>query len=345
MIGIPCSPRPSKLLWTKDLTVLAKALQDECEDAVIRARSGQQHRDLDALHERAKGLQAQGDNTGYAVILLYLADIALTYGRLGPALRFSTRAEKTFANPGALGQSHNHAVALYSLGLLYQLLGLEEDALKHYSNSIQEFKAAEQQWSTQSSSDPSITQCRRVCAEIPPRVRGLIDYVNNVDRSGGTTAIRCPMLVGCWPSGPSAASVDQMTIDIKILGISVEMSIHGAAQSYQLESLGGGTSVEPAIEPGKEYLVVDIPPELAQTTWFQGAKYALIRKEIHEDQWAIGTEQHKSDQVLWGRFARDPNGKIQFVTVYDKQFLSWPRFIGEADLDLDSSGTIIGIFR
>jgi hypothetical protein len=136
-----------------------------------------------------------------------------------------------------------------------------------------------------------------------------------------------------------------MTIDIKILGISVEMSIHGAAQSYQLGRLGGGTSVEPAIEPGKEYLVVDIPPELAQTTWFQGAKYALIRKEIDEDQWAIGTEQHKSDQVLWGRFARDSNGKIQFVTAYDKQFLQQPKFIGEADLDPDSSGTIIGIFR
>jgi hypothetical protein len=251
---------------------------------------------------------------------------------------------KIFADLPAIEQKHNHAVALYSLGLVSQLLGLEQEALAYYEKSLAAFEDARVHWSTLPGTDPCVTKCQACCADMPPRIENLMEYVMRARRFEGTTAIRCSMLLGCSPLDLDLADADQLIVEARVSAITVDMELRHDGSTYKLERPKVAGAPEPVIEPGQEYYVVAIPQDLAQAIWHQDAEYALVCKDIRDSHFGVGTETHKNT-TLWGTFIADAEGKMQLRATYEDDFLPWPRFLGESNLDRKSSGCIVGVFR
>jgi hypothetical protein len=249
-----------------------------------------------------------------------------------------------FADLPAIEQKHNHAVALYSLGLISQLLGLEREALEHYEKSLAAFEVAKRHWSTLPGTDPCVAICQACCADIPLRIEKLMEYVMRARRFEGTTAIRCSLLLGCWPLDPTLVSADQLIVEATVSALTVDMELRHAGNTYKLERPGGAGAPEPVIQPSQEYYVVKIPEDLAQAVWRQDAEYALVCRDMRDSYFGIGTETNKNTP-LWGIFIADAEGNMQLRATYEHDFLPWPRLVGESNLDRKMSGSIVGVFR
>jgi hypothetical protein len=231
-------------------------MKKECDDTIRAIWLGQSHRPIDFLYQQAKDLRGQEDRAGCAVTLTYLADIACINGKLGPALKYSEEAEQIFASIiEDIKQVHNHAVALYSLGLISQLLGLEQEALEYYENSFGTFETAKNHWSTLPTEKSFPTHCSICFDRITPRIKELRDYVMRARRFEATTGIRCSMLFGCWPVDSSQSEVDKLNVDVKIESISVRMEFRHGGDTYRLERLEAEGAPEPMIQPGREYFI------------------------------------------------------------------------------------------
>jgi hypothetical protein len=85
---------------------------------------------------------------------------------------------------------------------------------------------------------------------------------------------------------------------------------------------GGGTSVI-TLNPGEDYFVVPIPEEERQRLGAQGSDYALVRQRDGDGE-GDGVLIDEEGNVVWGRFVRDQDGRIDFVPPYTKE----PRLIG-----------------
>ncbi len=142
MIGIPEELRPASLLWIDGLCQTAKDLRKNCR----RFAPPTDLRVLDAWRGEAEDLLSTGHTNGCAVVMICLADLYREYGKLGSALECSEEAERHFCCWDEIQHRHNHAVALYSMGLAHQLIGSRKDALDRYNEALEVFETARTQW-------------------------------------------------------------------------------------------------------------------------------------------------------------------------------------------------------
>lgn len=175
MISLPQVSQPSSLLWDDNLQQAAQDLRDECR----RYSSAIRRKILELLEYDALELHSQGDPSGCAVILIYLSDLYREFNQVGPAQRCCAKAEQLFRSfPGA-ESIHNHAVALYSLGLGYYLLGDEKESQRNYTKAQTRFAEARSLWIKLGNS-----QRRKQCDTVMQEIKRLKDLVNQTKSQG-----------------------------------------------------------------------------------------------------------------------------------------------------------------
>jgi SOS-response transcriptional repressor LexA len=142
MITIPQELRPPALLWTDDLSEAAKGLKENCQrlDHVTDLRL------LDSWRQAAEDLLSGGHDNGCAVVKVCLADLYRECGEFGSALSCSEEAARTICHWSRIHHRHNHAVALYSMGLAHHFMGSGQDALDRYDEALEVFETAKGQW-------------------------------------------------------------------------------------------------------------------------------------------------------------------------------------------------------
>lgn len=343
MLGFPQAVVPSSLLCEEPLNPWAQALNDECKDVYKVATQGH-HRPLSLLYHEIMNPPGQPNKGEQCLLLLRLSDIARRKGKLGPALDYSQKAENLATTLVPVAQRHNYAVALYSLGLLFHSLGSEVETLRQYNSAEGAFVAARQQWQQTTPPTQLATECLSYCDTAIPFIRELRKYVERSHRFESTSAVLCSVLVGAWPPRSGLCGSDEPLVDVYVQALSVKMRLRCGGDTYILEKLGGDGAPEPVIEPTKEYYLVKIPKDLAESVWFQGADYAMVCREPADGEFGITREIQGTD-MLWGSFTRDVGGKFRFRAVYEADYLPQPKFVGESNLDRRVSGTVIGIFK
>lgn len=340
MIGFPSVPEPSSLLWVEKLNRRAAALREECERLLRIDRS----RSIESICQDAQSLHTDGDHQGCGVTLVHLSDICRAQGRLGPALRFSERAEQTFTGWPENRPKHNHAVTLYSLGLINQLLGSDKEAWDYYSEALDEFEEALEHWDSVIAAQPNASNGREECELILPWLEMLMEYVSRARALGGTSAIHAPIMIGCWPPGAQNPEVDKLLIDVTIKGLLVEMDVHLDNAVHKLE-LPAGAAGPITIQPGTAYHLLDAPPDLGNAfNDFQDARYVLVQAGMEANTLGVAKEVD-DDEILYGEFTLDNNNEFRFTVAYPDANLPAPRIIGEDDLDPDSACKIISMFK
>jgi hypothetical protein len=314
-------------------------LREECERLLKIDRP----RSIESICQDAQSLHTQGDHRGCGVTLVHLSDICRTQGRLGPALRFSERAEQTFAGWPENRPKHNHAVALYSLGLINQLLGSDKEAWDYYSEALDEFDDALQYWDDVLAAQPNASNGKAECELLLPWLKMLMEYVSRARALGGASAVHAPIMIGCWPPDAQNPEVDQLLIDVTIEGLLVEMDVHLDNDVHKME-LPAGAGGPITIQPGSEYRVLEAPPDLGNVfNDFQDARYVLVQAGMEANTMGVARETN-DDEILWGEFTRD-RGEVQFTVAYPDPHLPAMRIIGEEELDEGSTGKIICMFK
>jgi SOS-response transcriptional repressor LexA len=156
MICIPRDLQPSALLWIDDLGDSVKDLKKKCG----RCTDSTELSLLETWTREAEELLGQHHPNGYAVSLIYLADLYRERGRIGFALKLSEKAERNVSWWPEVRHRHNHAVALYSLGIAHQLDGSEK-AADLYVEALAEFEKARQIWII-NGNEQKIRQCNSI---------------------------------------------------------------------------------------------------------------------------------------------------------------------------------------
>lgn len=349
MIVLPSVTDPSSLLWTETLSRKAYALKDECGHIAKAKR----HRPIESLADDAEGLKEQGDPAGCAVVLIHLADVCRAKGKLGPALKCAQQAEQIFSTWPFSRYNQNHAVALYSLGLVHQLLGSEDEAWKCYDRALEGFRMAEACWSEMKVAED--WKCR--CREVMSRVEQLMTYISHARALGGSSALQMSTLIGCCPVDSKLIDADGWVIEAMIERIRADLRLRFGNQDYRLTELDSDISPELTVGLEDEYSVLKVPTEVVDMfPQFKGASYALINQHIPEATrlaslvlgQELGASVEKGNEVLWGRFVRDPTNRIQFEVAYPADSMKPPRIIGIDDLqkgDERKAGSVVGVFR
>ena len=340
MIIFPRVPDPSSLLWIDNLSRRSSALREECLDIAQASR----HRPIESLAQDAENLCEQGDADGCAIVMTYLADIARERGRLGPALNYSKRAEHLFAQYPQSRCKHNHAVALYALGLVHQLLGSDQEAWDYYDGALEDFDDAQTKWTSISIEDDVKDRCR----EAIRKIEQLMCYVRRARALGGSSAVQLLTLVGCWPLDNHAIGADHLVVEAAIERATPNLHLRVSNRDYQLRSLNNNRAPELMFRPDDEYFVLEVPEELGNIMpEFQDAEFALINQSGRDRTGKFGATVEQDSQVLWGRFVRDA-GETKFEVAYENAPLPAPRFIGEDDLnntDQRTVGSVVGVFK
>ncbi len=329
MIGLPCVPDPSSLLWTEGLSRRAVTLQDECRQIVRNER----HRPIESIYQDARDLHDQGDFAGCAVILIHLSDACRAKGKLGLALKFSKEVEKVLLDRPRSKYKHNQAVAFYSLGLIHQLLGSDQEAWDYYDRALDAFQQAKELWFALRA-----TYWEQRCDDIQEWLEQIMAYVARARAHGGVSAIWHPILVGCWPPTKSLPDVDQLFIDVTVEEIAIDMLLHRGNDTYRLERLGRGIPIKPTIQPGEEYYVLKVPGELQDDIpQFADVGYILVGRDVRGDYISAGAVI-KDGEILWGEFTRDEDGDIRLEVTNPV-----PKIIGIDDSDRIAAGKIIAL--
>jgi hypothetical protein len=331
-------------MWKGELTRKAEALLAEC-NRIATSDSLSKHRSLGSLYRDAESLREQGYLHEYGLLLVSLVDLGRAKGLLGPALKFAEQAESIYASLSEARYRHNHGVTLYSSGLVHQLLGSDKEAWDCYSRALEAFEEAEKEINTLPTANEEVTFCEDKCKVLIPWVELLMDYVCNARALGCSSAVRYPILLGLWPSGNDSPQVDQLLMDVSVREIGVDMHLRSGHREYKLAPVKGKFGVLPTIQLDKEHYVLEIPQELEVIAPFRDAKYALVRREVHENRYGVGAEVTKDDQILWGMFTRDPQKGVVFTVIFEDGILAKPKFVGEDDLVSETKGCIIGVFK
>lgn len=134
--------RPSSLLWTDAVCETAKDLRGAC----CQYCPEPDPKVLAAWRHQAEALLAQGHGNGCAVVLVCLSDRYRELRDFDAALDCSLKAEWYFCEWADIHHRHNHAVAAYSTGLIYQFKDWDRDALGKYDEALRGFLAAREQW-------------------------------------------------------------------------------------------------------------------------------------------------------------------------------------------------------
>lgn len=335
---------PSSLLWTQGLNRVASTLFAQCEDRVFLSQPGA----MDRLWQRAQDLDEQGDPAGCAIVLISLAGIFRRCNRLGPALKCAQRAKEILGRWPHKHQKQNLAVALYACGLVHHFLGSYQEACECYDEALTVFEDAARQRRTLNVP----AQFEQQCAKVERLLEELSTYVARAATCGDWGAIQFCSFMSYWLAERNPLEDVQPTLSIAFEPFAVDMALQQGQKRYGLELLGGGP-VGFVPEADKEYGVVQVPPEIAQSpsrarapSELQDAKYALFEEGIRTTDFGLGAELAKDDPLLWGKFVRDPrSGKISLVARYQDRPLPNPKYVGEDDLDPGASGAIIGVFK
>ncbi len=344
MIVFSRVPKPSSLLWTKDLSRVAKTLLAQCEDGTFLRQPGA----IDLLWQRAQSLDGQGESEAAALVSIRLAELFRQCGRLGPALKCVEQAKGTLSKWPHKAQKQNHAVALYACGLVHQFLGSYREACANYDEALTVFREAK----AQRRSLGAPPQLEEKCATAEDVIEELSNYVARAGTCGDAGAIQFCSLMSYWLAERSPLEDVQPTVSVRLKSLAVDMALQHGHQSYRLALLKG-TSAGFVPQPNREYGVVQVPDEIAQAPdkakaprELQDAKYVLVEEGIQTSRFGVGAVRAKDDGLLWGEFVRDPRtGRILLVARYQDRPLPSPRFVGEDDLDPVVSGAIVGVFK
>lgn len=278
MIGIPEYARPSNLLWCDQLSPAAVMLREECNalTAATPARS------LEALIRDAGYLCDRDAQQCCALVLVHLADRCRELGKLGPALKCAERAEELFCTWPKAVQVHNHAVTLYLLGLVHQLLGLDREALENYHRAHGRFTEAEAHWAANGRDDQQID-----CRNAKSWIEKLSEYVARARIQGGRTALHCSVLIGFGPADFLLEENELPVVQAAAESLVVRLHMHQAQKVYALEpAVQGQKGI--TIEPDQEYFLEVVGHVDQASVKFPGADYLLLQREreftFHDEQ-------------------------------------------------------------
>lgn len=336
MIIFPRVPEPASLLWTENPSRRANALRDECRQIAQVKR----HRPIELLCRDTEALGQQGDRSGCAVLLIHLSDICRAKGRLGPALKLTDKAEQLLQSWPENRRKHNHAVALYSLGLVHHLLGSDQEAWDFYDRALDAFQQAKEQWSRLNQ-----TEWAACCDEVSRWIERLMSYVAATRALGGKSAIQLCALLGCWSPGENLSETDQPIVDMAIGKIELNVHLRLGNETYQLQPLDRSQSSKLAFSLREQHFVLEVLEELPNCLpEFQGADYALVNRSGQRQEQDFGTAIGRDNTVLWGKFTRDTHGRIQFEVAHPGDPLV-PRIIGGEYLEEQAAGSVVGVFK
>lgn len=141
MRGIPKEAQPSSLLWKEEMCQSARELRENCCRFTATDR-----RLLEKWVRDAEQLLFSAQPNDYAIILICLADRYHRLDMFSRALDLAKKAEGCFCPYPETKHQHNCAVALYAIGLAYQRLDDEVNALRYYDKAIEEFKKTKDMW-------------------------------------------------------------------------------------------------------------------------------------------------------------------------------------------------------
>jgi len=233
MSEVPCVPDPSSLVWKERLGLRAQDLCEECKD-ILQSDKDDQHRALVTIYHESQDWGERAEPGERAILLIFLADIARMEGKLGPALEFGREAAQIVKTLPSVEHRHNYGVALYSLGLTCQLLGMDMTTMDCYEQAHQVLKEVCQEWQ-RAPQHAGTKKFQTHCDCMIPRIKQLRDYVSQAHRYDGTSAILAPILVSRWVPENQSKNVDQMSIQVKVKSITLDISIGRNNVSHQLD--------------------------------------------------------------------------------------------------------------
>lgn len=344
-------------------------LQTLRHDGYVGPISATRYRGLDSICSDARRLRGDGDPFGCAVVLVHLSDLYRRHGRLGPALKTAQEAYQIFAGWPEEQYKHNQAVVLYALGIIQQLLGSDDEAWSCYERALAAFGDAQARWRNPYVPE-MLEQCVSMSNQIVElmdfvatvRAEGgtsaircpvFLGYLpsESVPTSGNGARPGHNVSVAALPPGSVVtASVTYLCVDMKLrVGsrthvLQLLQELNGpsttppepaegsASPSKELAVRQHGQLPTPAIEPGTEYCILQIPDDVCKSVKeLTDCSYALIRPDTPSDQGCIT-----------GEFTRDRSTMLR-VTYPPLQVRA--RMVGDEDPPEGSTGTIVGVFK
>jgi hypothetical protein len=256
-------------------------------------------------------------------------------------LQAAEEACEIFADWPENQQRHNQAVALYSLALIYQLLGSEKKAWHNYELACDAFTVAARQWRDRHEMDR-----HGKCQEMVDKIRRQIDFIANARAGRGSVSVQRPMLLGSWPPDASPLELDRAVLDVEVKRVIVDMNLRVNGRTFVLTQLRGGNPRDLVIEPDAYYRILAVPDDFAhRVPQFHGAGYALVRQDRPSLAFGVVSDADDLDAIPWGEFERDEDGNIQFTVVHPPAPTPAPNVIGGQDLEADFTEVIVGVFK
>jgi hypothetical protein len=233
-------------------------------------------------------------------------------------------------------------VALYSLGLVHQLLGSDGEAWDYYDKALNKFQKAETQWPDLNATNDWMNHCKKTMLQIEQ----LMAYLTRARALGGSSGVQFHTLVGCLPLSANLPDTDQLIIDVAVQKVRPDLHLRRGDEDYRLVTPGQDEPPELAFSPDEEYFVLPVPHELADLMpEFQDAPYAMLSRGRPGQIQELGATVENDANILWGQFTRDQDGNIQLEVAYPDVP---PNIIGGEDLDNEEErtvGRIVGIFK
>jgi tetratricopeptide (TPR) repeat protein len=325
MIHLPLHLTPSELVCCEELPSFVDDLLQSSRSLRKQCRIPEAER---CARDSLEASQEPSTKSSYAVALIHLADLNRQVGKLGPALAECQRAYRIFQHHVSRYQRHNEAVAAYALGLVYQLLGSDMDALRLYRESDQLFERVKEDWAAVNALT-QVEACTRVQRWIGT-LRGYLTTAQNRANTNHLTGIRVPIILS--DSEEIRFAVAELDIDEYV--VARRLTVNG--ESFRMQNLTGTRRISMAT--GVEYYALEIPAEAHETLGASEGDYALVRREKSPNQVGPGVLE-MAGEPEFGSFQRDDEGNVHFVR-------SDATVIGEEDIGEDVGvGYIIALLK
>jgi tetratricopeptide (TPR) repeat protein len=302
VIHLPRELTPSELLARDELTTFT----DELLRRVLHLRQEGRLRDAEQV---AQEVIAQCQETGrqmeLAVALVHLADVHNEMAKWGPAQTEYRRAFRILRRRASRSQRHNAAVTAYALGMIYQTLGSDLDALHWYEEADSQFEQVIKEWAAVNATHWAET-CRRIQQWMDTLSEYLIHSQSEAE-SSPTTRVCIPVVL--WKTG-GGFDIAELDVDKYVVGRRTRL-LRRKTPPLNARRLRGNQRVD--LAPDGEYYAVEIPNG-AQTDWgAEAGDYALVKQEQTADQEGPAVLKTPAGPTF-GSFQRDEDGEVVFIS-------------------------------
>ena len=301
MIHLPSELTPSELLSSEEMP---SYIEDLLRHARTLLHAGYLEKAERCAADALEATQEPAtSNAGQAVVRMHLSDIRREMGRLGPTLDGYRRAYRIFQRRPSRYQRHNEAVAAYALGLTYQLLGSEMEALKWYQSSIKLIQQVRDDWGAVNAQRHCRT-CKRLSLWLQTLTRYLTDINTRTDTRTGRR-IWVPIILE--EEDPRFAIAH---LEIEHYQLRDELTVNG--RCFRIHSLPNQRQ-RVSVAPADECYVYKIPPGELESWGVDKRDYVLVVRGKHADRVGPGILE-AGESVRFGQFVRDEEGQISFVS-------------------------------